>query len=157
MAAAPGKVASVWDAVSSIDLGPASRGVWLACRARRWIAGLAFAVLLLLHVGACQALLAPNADAAASAPSAAVTACQHGTPGHDLLCEPGASVAVLGQRLAPRDYPMTPVDVALVVLVTGLLGVGAAARAWSVHGPPWAQRLAPWGRDLLQSVGIARI
>jgi hypothetical protein len=141
--------------VSSIDLGSVSRGARLACRARRWTVGLAFAVLLLLHVGACQALLAPTAGAAASAPSAEVTACSHGTPGHDLLCEPGASVAVVGQRLAPRDHLMSPVDVALVVLVTGLLG--AAARAWSAHGPPWAQRLALWGRDLLHSVGIARI
>jgi hypothetical protein len=64
---------------------------------------------------------------------------------------------VVGQRLAPRDYPMNTVDVALVVLISALLGTGAAARAWSVHGPPWAQRRAPWGRHLLQSVGIARI
>ena len=117
--------------------------------------GLAVAMLLLLHVGACQALLAPSAGAAPSASSATVTACQHGPPGQDLLCEPGTSVAVLGQRAAARDYPMTPVDVALVVLVTALLG--AAARVRGVHGPPWARRPAPWGRVLLQSVGIARI
>ena len=146
------------DAVSSIDLGSVSRGVQLARRAGWWwIAGLAFAVLLLLQVGACQALLTPNAGAAASAASPAVTACQHETPGHDALCRPGASAALVGQRFAPRDYPMNPVDVALAVLITALLGIGAAARAWSVHGPPWAQRRAPWGRHLLQSVGIARI
>jgi hypothetical protein len=143
--------------VSSIDLGSVSRGVQPARRAGwRWTAGLAFAVLLLLQVGACQALLTPSAGAAASTPPA-VTACQHETPGHDALCGPGASVAVVGQRLAPRDYPMNTVDVALVVLITALLGTAAAARAWGVHGPPWAQRRAPWGRHLLQSVGITRI
>lgn len=154
--AAPAWVATVCYAVNTIDLGSVSLGVQPARRAGQWIAGLAFAVLLFLQVGACQALLTPSADAVASAPSAAVTACQHGTPAHDALCRPGVSAAVVGQRLAPRDHPMKPVDVALVVLITGLLGTGAAARAWSVYGPPWARRRAPGGRHLLQSLGIAR-
>ncbi|MHA6626592.1 hypothetical protein ACU61A_14240 [Pseudonocardia sichuanensis] len=141
--------------MSSVDLRSVSRGARHACRPRRWAIGLGFAMLLLLQVAACQALLAPSAAAAASTSSATVTACQHGTPGQDLVCEPITSAAAFGQRGAARDHPMTPVDAALVVLVAAMFG--AAARAWSVHGPSSAQRLAPWGRDLLQSVGIARI
>jgi hypothetical protein len=64
---------------------------------------------------------------------------------------------VVGQRLTARDVATEPVAVELAVLAAGLLISSAAVRAWSVHGPPWAQRQAPWGRDLLHSVGVARI
>lgn len=145
--------------MSSINLEPARPKDRHARRTHGWIVGLALTVLLLLYVGACQVLLAPDPEAAASAsaPVAVVTTCQPGAPGGEVLCGTGASVAVIGQRLAARDLPVAPVAVVLAVLVTGLLTTSAAARAWSAHGPPWARRRAPWGRDLLHSVGIARI